>query len=296
MNKLLIFALALSLLACSNSPFYAPNDKINYHLNDFTHPVTNGYLLSDSGNTLHLQTHYQTRFNYTKGLVIHFHGNSGNLTQTIEKVLWLIEQGYDVLVFDYSGYGRSTGLPSREALHADALSILRFTHTMDDYQQKILIGTSMGGAIISAALAASQLESHYDTLILDSTFDTYPNLGYDVAYKLPFGSIISLFAKLFISDNLSPAKEIKKLKRIPIIVFHCIQDSLIPIERSLLLYQEINTKKAYWPMTNCKHARTFTDRFPRHQKTLLSVIDSFNPTSDNEEAISKIKLNNIHFQ
>ncbi len=296
MKRLLIFGLATCLIACSNNPFYAPNDRINYHLEDFTHTVTNGFLLSESGNTLHLQTHYQTRFKQTKGLVIHFHGNSGNLTQTIEKVLWLIDKGYDLLIFDYSGYGQSSGSPTREALQADALSILKFTHTMDDYQQKILIGTSMGGAIISAALPASSLESHYDTLILDSTFDTYPNLGHDVVSKLPFGSIISLFAKLFISDDLSPAIEIQKLKQIPVIVFHCIQDNLIPIERSLLLYQEIKTQKAYWPMTNCAHARTFTDRFPRHQKTLLSVIDSFNPTSDNREEISRIKLNNIHFQ
>jgi hypothetical protein len=79
-------------------------------------------------------------------------------------------------------------------------------------------------------------------------------------------------------------------------MFHCIEDSLIPIERSLSLYQAIKTRKAYWPMTQCAHARTFTDNFPIHQETLLSVIDYFNPSSDTSKYISRIKFLNLNFQ
>lgn len=296
MKRLILLALCFILIACSNNPFYSPNKYIKFNIDDFSHPVENKHILSTSGNKLHLQLHYQTKYSTPKGLITHFHGNSGNLSQTIEKVAWLANQGFDLIVFDYSGFGQSTGKANRDNLQKDAITLLRYTSNLKEYPQKILIGTSMGGAIVSAALPASNLEKQFDALILDSTFDTYGNLGRDVVAEMPLGSIISLFAKLFISDDLSPAHEIKKLEFIPVIVFHCIQDSLIPIERSLLLYQEIATPKAYWPMTDCAHARTFTNKFPQYQSTLLSIIDSFNPESDNLEQFSRIKLNNMPFQ
>jgi hypothetical protein len=46
-----------------------------------------------------------------RGLVIYFPGNSLNRSERIQDLREVADFGYDVLVFDYRGYGDSTGNP-----------------------------------------------------------------------------------------------------------------------------------------------------------------------------------------
>ncbi|HEX7926650.1 MAG TPA: alpha/beta hydrolase, partial [bacterium] len=47
------------------------------------------------------------------GTVIHFHGNAANISNHLYAVRWLPKAGYNVLLFDYRGYGDSAGSPTR---------------------------------------------------------------------------------------------------------------------------------------------------------------------------------------
>lgn len=257
MRYWLVMLLIVTLLGCSSSPFYSPNKLVKYEITDFPHQVSDFYLQSLSGNALHFQYHFASESFSQRPLVVHFHGNSGNLSQTIEKVSWLMDYGFNVLVFDYSGYGKSEGKASRHNLHADAVFALRYIADRWSSVDKVIIGTSMGGAIVSAALPESGQESAYRLLILDSTFDNYIYLARDVVKSYPFGFVYSWLADVLISDELSPAHEIKKLTRIPVIISHCINDGLIPITRGLSLYQHIPTEKLFKPLADCRHARGF---------------------------------------
>ena len=44
------------------------------------------------------------------------HGNSGNLTNFAEVMPHLVNAGYNVLLFDYRGFGKSTGRPSLQGV------------------------------------------------------------------------------------------------------------------------------------------------------------------------------------
>ncbi|GAL02434.1 hydrolases of the alpha/beta superfamily [Photobacterium aphoticum] len=80
-------------------------------------------LPSTSGNQLATRWLATDSLN-PKGIVLHFHGNSGHMEATQEKVSWLTDYGYHVLIFDYSGFGHSTGQARDEALYQDACSML----------------------------------------------------------------------------------------------------------------------------------------------------------------------------
>src|SRR5579884_1769762 len=46
------------------------------------------------------------------GQMLLFHGNAGNIGDRVDHLSLLVAGGLDVAVFDYRGYGRSTGRPT----------------------------------------------------------------------------------------------------------------------------------------------------------------------------------------
>lgn len=267
--KWLILITLLCLQGCSTNYFlYSPNDEIGFSKSDFNHPVKDSFIRSRSGNTLHLQHHLSDE---PVGLVIHFHGNRGNLSQTVEKVVWLVDEGYDVMLVDYSGYGLSTGTPTREHLALDAQTIFEISADLA-YEQKVIVATSMGGAIALDGLERSRLETEFDLMVIDSSFESYQNLAKDVVANVPIAKWFSEKIPSLVSDERAPAFNIKAIKQVDMIIAHCQDDKLIPISRGEALYQFAGTNSQFWQFEGCRHARTFTDEFPHHQQRLLSYI------------------------
>src|SRR5438046_2313794 len=110
------------------------------------------------------------------------HGNSGNLTNFAEVMPHLVNAGYNVLLFDYRGFGKSTGRPSLQGVISDGISAARFHDSIRPRDlPSILYGYSLGGAI-----AAQVLRVHpFDGLILQSTFTTLPDLTRVLYRRIP---------------------------------------------------------------------------------------------------------------
>jgi fermentation-respiration switch protein FrsA (DUF1100 family) len=51
------------------------------------------------------------------------HGNAGNVGDRVVRAALLCTAGLDVLLFDYRGYGRSTGRPSELGTYRDARAV-----------------------------------------------------------------------------------------------------------------------------------------------------------------------------
>ncbi len=82
--------------------------------------------------------------------VIYFQGNAGSLRRprVQEQLRTLHALGYDVLSFDYRGYGRSDGVPSEVGLYADARAA--YDYLIDagvPATRIILAGQSLGSAV-----------------------------------------------------------------------------------------------------------------------------------------------------
>ncbi|MCF7855513.1 MAG: alpha/beta hydrolase [Candidatus Pacebacteria bacterium] len=103
------------------------------------------------------------------------HGNAGDRADRLHIVLTLHEMGFGVLLFDYRGYGRSTGKPSEKGTYADARAAWRYLVDLRgiDPGAIVIYGRSLGGAI-AANLAT---ETSPAALIVESTFSSAPDMA-----------------------------------------------------------------------------------------------------------------------
>jgi len=113
----------------------------------------------------------------TKGIIIYFHGNAGNLESWGSVWEDFIPDKYDVFVYDYAGYGKSQGKMSEENLFSDAQSIYDYCREKYAEDKIILYGRSIGTGV--AAYVASK--NNPGQLILES----------------PYFSMVDLCSKLY---------------------------------------------------------------------------------------------------
>ena len=84
-----------------------------------------------------------------KGTVLHLHGNGGNLAYHLGATAWLPAQGYQVLMFDYRGYGLSQGSPNLPSVYQDIDAAFDWLQHQPQTQglPLIVLGQSVGGAM-----------------------------------------------------------------------------------------------------------------------------------------------------
>ncbi len=156
-------------------------------------------------------------------LVLYFPGNSLNRYERIDDLREVAACGLDVLIFDYRGFGDSTGSPSESTLTADALLVWKYARDTLGYDEGriVVFGESLGGAV------ALSMWSNLDptppqpaSLILNSTFASMPET---VAWQYP------LFPFQFLLFDRWPSIERIGRVQAPILVFHGTDDKLVPV-------------------------------------------------------------------
>lgn len=169
-----------------------------------------------------------------RGTVLFFHGNAGNISHRIDYLLMFGKLGYATLIFDYRGYGKSSGSPSEQGTYRDAAAAWRWlTQTRGiDPGEIVYAGESLGGAVASW-LAISHAPR---ALLLLSTFTSAPDLGARIYPYIPV-RLISRFRY----DNLSRIRQI----RVPVLVAHSRDDDIIPFAQGREIFDAANEPKQF---------------------------------------------------
>jgi fermentation-respiration switch protein FrsA (DUF1100 family) len=151
--------------------------------------------------------------------VLLFHGNAGNIGDRVQHVTLLTAAGFDVLTFDYRGYGRSAGRPSEPGTYEDARAALGALPP----GRTLYLGESLGGAI---ALELA-IEHPPDGLILQSTFTSVRHMA---RLHYPF------IPRALVPDAYPSLRLIPRL-RTPLLVLHGSRDDIVPLMDGEELYR-----------------------------------------------------------
>ena len=174
------------------------------------------------------------------------HGNAGNISHRIEIIRRLQQAGFNVLMFDYRGYGRSEGSPSEAGIYKDGRAAFDYARSQPgvDTSKIILWGTSLGGAV--AVDVAAQRPAA--ALILESTFSSAEDVA-KIAY--PFLPI-----HLVLQTRLNSVDKITGI-HIPLLFMHGSHDNVIPFELGKKLYEAANEPKEFYIIKGSDHNDTY---------------------------------------
>ncbi len=174
------------------------------------------------------------------------HGNAGNLSHRLYLVRALQRRDFNVLIYDYRGYGRSEGSPDEAGIYSDGRAAFDYALTQPDIDPHriILWGSSLGGAV--AVDVATQRPAA--GMILEATFSSAKDVA-RIAY--PF-----LPVHFFLKTRLNSVEKIKGV-RIPLLMLHGNRDSIIPIGLGRKLYDAADGSKEFYTIEGADHNDTW---------------------------------------
>lgn len=172
-----------------------------------------------------------------RGTILFCHGNGGNVGTHLDATRLFRAMRYSVLIFDYGGFGHSTGSPSEARVYADSMAMWNYlTEQRKVPASKVIVwGQSFGGAAacnlaVNVAPAALVLESTF-TSMADAAFSDYPWFPADWFLRSHFRSV----------DKIASIKS-------PVLIMHSIDDTQYPIAHGRALFARAPEPKQFIEM------------------------------------------------
>lgn len=193
-----------------------------------------------------------------KGVVLYFHGNSEALESWGFESAPFLELGYDVLMPDYRGYGKSTGELSESALYEDAQMVFDYLKTKWTEDKIIIYGRSLGTGI--ATDLATKV--HPKLLILETPFISMSLMAYNTIPIVPI--------KWLMRYQFRNAKKVKNLN-CPVHIFAATRDELTPYKHAVILAKKAgNPETILTSIKGAQHGNIST--FPDFHKKLKELL------------------------
>ncbi|AKJ28465.1 alpha/beta hydrolase [Caldimonas brevitalea] len=171
-----------------------------------------------------------------RGSVLHAHGNAANVSNHLPLVAWLPSAGYNVLSFDYRGYGQSTGQPSLRGVVADTVAALDYLRQRADvdHTRLAVLGQSLGGA--TAVRAVAQSPGGVRLLIIESAFSSYRGVAREAAGSAgPLGWLAPVLVLGLPGAEHDPVTAIARLP-VPLLLLHARLDPVVSFRHGEVLY------------------------------------------------------------
>lgn len=203
-----------------------------------------------------------------KNLLIYYHGNAQNLTAHFLNSVWMVDHGYDVIIFDYRGYGLSEGKPNPKGVAEDGLAFLNYAYAdfkKGGYTKFIVYGQSLGGAVVLRSLEDFTHRDEISLLVLDSTFLSPRAVARDKTNRL---------FQYLISNAYTANPELKHLT-MPVLSIHSTEDFVISYRLGQDLFNKIpNPKKDFWTFSIRGHGDVFFVEHRKYRDLFLKYVES----------------------
>lgn len=266
---ILLIIFVITLNNCSGVLYHPTN--FNYaEIKSLPYKPEELVIYQDLEKNKRLTAWYFTTPKEPKAIIILFHGNAQNLSSHFYSMYWALDEGYDLFVFDYPGYGASLGKPSPQNTVESGTIAIEYVRKKWPNKPYIIVGQSLGGAIAIRTVADLSDHNNLCAMVIDSSFLSYQKIGRDVLSRNMITWPFQWLSYLLLSDKYAPKDDIKKISPIPLLVIHRSDDPVIPFKFGEEIYQTANEPKEFLALNGDGHVNTFTsnDKTANQQKLL----------------------------
>ncbi|GAA5130063.1 alpha/beta fold hydrolase [Luteolibacter yonseiensis] len=200
-----------------------------------------------------------------KGTVVFSHGNTGSVGHHLGFCVWLAEAGYNVLLYDYRGFGKSGGSVDRRGMIDDVKAAFAYVRKRPDIDPEKLIsyGHSLGGAQSVTALGESPVKG-LRAIVIDGAFASYQAMARIIGGQL---------GASLVTDELSPRDFVKKLTPTPLLVVHGTRDEIVPVSQGKQLYEAAGEPKTLFEVKAGRHGTALSNDNGAYRKKMIEWLD-----------------------
>lgn len=199
--------------------------------------------------------------------IIYFHGNGGNVNSVGWLGATLAARGFNVLLFDYRGYGRSEGVVTNERgiyRDADAAYDYMVRERGVSPERLVLYGQSLG----TTAAVDLAVRKPCGAIILESGLSSASDMA---SLILPW---VPVWVSRHQQNHFESAKKLERV-RVPVLVVHGGLDRTIPVEQGYKLYDAASEPKRLIIIPEARH----NDVMATGGKEYLDAVTDFIQTS-----------------
>lgn len=208
----------------------------------------------------------------SRGTVIHFHGNAANISNHVFASYWLVYEGFNLLVFDYRGYGGSAGKVTRAGTIRDGHAALDYILSRDDTdpERVFAFGQSLGGAV-ATVVAAERPE--FRAVVLDSTFSGYRRIASRHLRKtLLIPWLTDAIAWVALSGDYDPVDYVARIAPRQLMVIASTEDEICFAELGRELFDAADEPKQWILLDQGSHLETVAENVDSVQQRIVEFL------------------------
>jgi alpha-beta hydrolase superfamily lysophospholipase len=248
--------IGLAFYFLQDAILFHPVELTGNHQYDFKQIHEDISIAQNETDTLNLLI-FAAQGNQQKGVVLYFHGNKKNIGWYAKYIPEFTNNGYQVIMIDYPGFGKSKGAITEKKLYEWALQSYKIARKRFSADSIIIYGKSMGTGI------ATQLASVRDckALVLETPYYDFPSV---VSQYMPIYPI-----KWMLHYQIPTYQYIKNVIA-PITIIHGTEDGVINYKQSLKLSKLLKANDQFITIKGGSHNDLFNHK--QTIKTLDSVL------------------------
>ena len=197
-----------------------------------------------------------------RGVVLYLKGNSRSIKGWGKFAVDFLRHGFDVIMVDYRGFGKSTGRRTEEGIKEDLQVIYDEIKKQVDEKYVILYGRSLGSGF-AAKLASTNSPR---MLILESPYYSLRKVAKRYVPFMP----LSLMMRFPLRTYLW-----LKYVKCPIKIIHGTNDRLIPFKTAVALSKIQSDSTRLYPVLGAGHNNLHT--YEEYHRFLEEIINSKRP-------------------
>lgn len=259
-NILILAVLAVGLCGCVEGFVYFPMRDMRLTPADAKLAYTNITITTQDGVDIDA---WWVPAKSPRATVLFCHGNGGNISYCIETLAVINRLGLNALVFDYRGYGKSSGTPSEQGTYLDAEAAWNYLVTQQKIAppQIIIWGRSLGGAVAARTAARHRC----GLVIIESAFTSVPDLAQERIKWLP-SWVLARYA-------YTTRRYLEQIST-PTLIIHSPDDEIIPFAHGLTLFETLKGPKAFLEIKG-SHNQGFMDSLAIYEAGIDAFIKRY---------------------